>query len=275
MMNGPIRRYIYFCFAVIVLYSIYSYLLDQFYFNLQYGNTATYHYSILDYLVRFPIASFPASIAIPVLYNYFINELVNNARYNTALRFLCGLTIGLCLGYAVQRTGVSFYIGYLRPQKNLILYPAIGLSVEILRAIKLLRMRNKVNKLVVAALLLISSTSVSAQSKCLPDNVFFTDSLGNYNDKLPIPLRFVISKDSVLIQYPEQTTGQFAVFKIKEKPVCSWNEILQKGISTLVLGVEADEKILHPKLNIVFKNGYRIIELRYENSEVRVFTIRK
>jgi len=275
MTNRSFKRYILFCGAVIVLFSVYSYALDLFYFKLDHGDSGEYRYNIMDYLIRFPILSFPASIGIPVLYNYFINAVVNQSRFRWALRFIFGLGIGLCIGYAVHRTGVSLYIGPFRTQKNLILYPAIGLSVEILRAIKLLRMKSKVNKLIIAISLLIFSANVSAQSKCLSDNIFLTDSLGNYNDKLPIPLRFVISKDSVLIQYPEQVTGQFAVFKIKEKPVCSWNEDFTEGISTFVLDVEADEKILHPKLNIVYKGGNRFIELLYQNSEARIFTIKK
>jgi hypothetical protein len=115
--------------------------LDQYYYKIEYGDTAVYRDSVLAYLVSFPIYSFPASIAVPVLYNFFINGEVNKSRFRFVLRFLFGLGIGLFIGYAVQRTGVSFYIGHLRTQKNLILYPAIGVSVEILRAIKLARMK--------------------------------------------------------------------------------------------------------------------------------------
>lgn len=138
-----LKRYTFFCLVVILLFSIYSYLLDQVYYRIEYGTAEQYRHNVGDYMVSFVFFSFPFSILIPVGYNYVVNKWISIIPYSTLLRFLFGASCGLLIGYLVQRRVVSYYIGPLRAQKNLYLFPMVGISVEIIRNMKMFFQRKE------------------------------------------------------------------------------------------------------------------------------------
>ncbi len=129
---NTIGRYLIVYLAVAFLFTLYSTLLDLLFYRLDYGSAASYEFLPNTYFLYFAIGYLYPALPTVVFYNYAIN----NIFINTYVRLIIGLLLGLSIGFLIQRSGISLYIGHLRPVKNIILYSLIGISVEILRIIK-------------------------------------------------------------------------------------------------------------------------------------------
>lgn len=112
------------------------------------------------------------------------------------------------------------------------------------------------------------------QDSCLPQSVFKTDSLGNRKEKLAFPLIFIFTNDSIIVAHSRNPTKEFMSFKIQKKDSCQWNKDFTIGKTSYQLLMIYKEYSKHPKLNIIYEpNGKKYIEILYENSEERIFTI--
>ncbi|RYE27857.1 MAG: hypothetical protein EOP42_18465 [Sphingobacteriaceae bacterium] len=117
-------------------------------------------------------------------------------------------------------------------------------------------------------------TVAKAQNPCLPDSVFRTDSLGNYKEKLPIQLIFNIHSKTIEVQNNHQDNVMF--FNISEKISCNWFKNFSYGkTSYKVLTTNNPSNRRTALFNIIFeKSGKKYVELLYEGSEERIFTIK-
>jgi len=131
------------------------------------------------------------------------------------------------------------------------------------------------NKVLVCLLFLyFLSGQCKGQDSCTTVGIYKTDSAGDESEKLAFPLYFSVTIDSIIIYLQTERTIPFLSFKILTKN-CNWEKYFLKGITTYkVLLLEDDGIEKHPTLNIVFTNpAQRFIEILYENSEKRIFTI--
>jgi len=126
-------RYVCFYLAVVFFFSLYSSLLDLLFYRLDYGSEATYRFRFDLYVAYFGIGCLPLAASISILYNLALSSF----RFGYPLiRILIGVGVGLFIGLIVKTRGYSFYIGEMRPMKNVILFPLIGVSIEVIRLIK-------------------------------------------------------------------------------------------------------------------------------------------
>ena len=114
-----------------------------------------------------------------------------------------------------------------------------------------------------------------SQDRCLPDSTIRTDSLGNHKEKMAIPLVFNFHKETINVYMKGNSKDDFMLFTILEKPECNWNKDFSDGkTSYKVSTVDGKAKVQTARFNIIFKNsGQKYIELLYEGSEERIFTI--
>ena len=114
------------------------------------------------------------------------------------------------------------------------------------------------------------------QDACLSDTTFKTDSLGNESEKLDFPLYFSVTSDSINIYYWNEQTISFLSFKILTKS-CNWKKYRSEGIISYRLLLLTNDRIeKHPILNMVFVSpSHQFVEILYENSEKRIFTLAK
>lgn len=127
-----IVRYVLFYLAVVFFFSLYSALLDLLFYRLDYGPETKYRFEPGFYVLYFGLGSSLVAIPISIGYNYAISHVHLKRRF---MRIVIGLVVGICIGAIVQRRGYSLYIGDMRPQKNIILFGLIGVSLEIARLI--------------------------------------------------------------------------------------------------------------------------------------------
>ena len=116
-----ITKHLIFCSSIILLYATYSLVLDKYYFRIDHGEDYGIISSFLYYLFHISIMYFPYWIIISVFYNWVAFFGFDNLPYKTIIRL------------AFRNVEGSFYIGSLRPQRNIILFTFMGFSAEILR----------------------------------------------------------------------------------------------------------------------------------------------
>lgn len=116
--------------------------------------------------------------------------------------------------------------------------------------------------------------TISSGINCLSQTIFKTDSLGTRKEALAFPLTFTFSTDSIIVAHSRNPTKEFMSFKIEKKDTCQWNKDFTIGKTSYQLLMIYKEYTKHPKLNIIYEpSGKKYIELLYENSEERIFTI--
>ena len=128
-----ITKHLIFCSSIILLYATYSLVLDKYYFRIDHGEDYGIISSFLYYLFHISIMYFPYWIIISVFYNWVAFFGFDNLPYKTIIRLIFGTLIGFIIGLAFRNVEGSFYIGSLRPQRNIILFTFMVFSAEILR----------------------------------------------------------------------------------------------------------------------------------------------
>lgn len=109
---------------------------------------------------------------------------------------------------------------------------------------------------------------------CLSQKTFRTDSLGNNKEKLPFPLTFIFKEDSLIVGNSLNLHREFMSFRIEKKDSCQWNKDFTVGKTSYQLLMVDKQQTKRPKLNIIYEpSGKKYIEILYENSEERIFTI--
>jgi hypothetical protein len=112
------------------------------------------------------------------------------------------------------------------------------------------------------------------QDSCRSVGSYSTDSMGNEKEKILAPLIFNITHDSVIVYPGGNPIIPFLAFKILSKR-CDWNKKNSEGRTIFKLLLKENEIKKYPTLNLIYLNQkYRVIELLYENSETRIFTIK-
>jgi len=129
-------------------------------------------------------------------------------------------------------------------------------------------------KTIITAFLLIA-IAFKANSQCLKDSVFVTDSIGSYTDKMPIRLYVNIKNDSIIISPDKFLNARLLVFKIISRKRCDWNSNFTYGITSYeAMPIGTGDLPKFPLVNIIYKpNGQKYIEILYEKSEPRVLSI--
>ncbi len=120
------------------------------------------------------------------------------------------------------------------------------------------------------------STSALPSDNCLPQTIFRTDSLGKRTDKLAFALTFKFTADSIRVFAGKEhnNNSEFMAFKIEKKDICGWNSDYTIGKSSYQLILIDKRYTKRARLNIIYESGSKkYIELLYENSEERIFTI--
>jgi hypothetical protein len=119
----------------------------------------------------------------------------------------------------------------------------------------------------------LAPSQCEAQDSCRSIGSYSTDSIGNENEKIIAPLIFNITYDSVIVYPGGNPSIPFLTFKILSKS-CDWNKKLSEGRTIFKLLLKENEIEKYPTLNLIYLDQkYRVIELLYENSEKRIFTI--
>ncbi len=127
--------YIIFYLWVMFFFSFYSYILDLIFYIKEYGSTKKYIYSVVTYPAYFIFACFPVAVPLSILYNWVALNGFDSLHRKHIIRVVFGVFVGVNIGLILRDGGPSFYIGHFRTLKNLILYPLVLLSVEIVRII--------------------------------------------------------------------------------------------------------------------------------------------
>ena len=132
-------------------------------------------------------------------------------------------------------------------------------------------------KFVLTFLFVAILSLAKSQSKCLPDSTLRTDSLGTHKEKIAIPLIFHFSNETIKVYMKGNSKDDFMLFKIIERLICNWNKELTEGKTSYKVSTAGENTTDETAtLNIIFsKSGQRFIELLYDKSEERVFTISK
>jgi len=138
--TNTIGRYLAVYLGIAFLFTLYSTLLDLLFYRLDYGSAASYQFLPMTYFLYFAVGYLYPALPAVVFYNYAIN----NIFLNTYVRLIIGLLLGLSIGFLIQRSGISFYIGHLRSLKNIILFGLIGVTIELLRIVVVYFMHKKV-----------------------------------------------------------------------------------------------------------------------------------
>lgn len=118
-----------------LLYAAFSYLLDLAFYQAEYGSTEAYRHNPINYIIAFIFYLFPWSLLAPVIYNFSVIQVIGKYTQALGLRLLFALVCGLLTGYCLHRDGISYYVGDMRPLKNLILFPLITTCGELIRTI--------------------------------------------------------------------------------------------------------------------------------------------
>ncbi len=144
MDNKTALRYVYFYLSVVYFLSIYSYVLDYIFYKIDYSSFKDYRDSVVWYIVSFGIARVHILIPIIIFYNYAINNFFPDNKY---VRLLCGLFMGLLIGFLFRECGIglSIYIGKWCSLKQILVFILTGVSVELLR-ILVVKLRYKDKK---------------------------------------------------------------------------------------------------------------------------------
>ena len=114
------------------------------------------------------------------------------------------------------------------------------------------------------------------QSNCPDSSIFHTSDLGNGIEQLAIPLKFKVYRDKILIRNdaPEEKPSLMDVsFKILEKS-CKWDKDFSEGISLYKVILDDSESPRKAVISISIRDKKGKIQLLYENSDPRIFTIR-
>jgi hypothetical protein len=133
---NTIGKYVSAYLWITFFYSFYSVILDHIFFNIDYGADRGFLQSISYYFFYFIIVFFPIAVPVVFFYNWIILNAFENLAYKHFIRLFFGIFIGLIIGLSMRRTGASFYIGHLRPLKNCILFSLVGVSIELIRIVK-------------------------------------------------------------------------------------------------------------------------------------------
>ena len=134
--QNKIGKYLLFYLWVAFFYSLYSVILDNIFFNIDYGADRGFLQSISYYFFYFIIVFFPIAVPLVFFYNWVVLNGFENLTGKHFIRVFFGIFIGLMIGLSMRRAGASFYIGHLRPLKNCILFSLVGVSVELIRIVK-------------------------------------------------------------------------------------------------------------------------------------------
>lgn len=131
------KRYLLIYLATSFFFSIYSFILDLVFFQLDYGSISRYHDwgMIIGYNVWYLMFYTPYALPLAILYNLFINVYFDKED-KKVFRYVLGLMFGLVIGMQIDERGWSRYIGEYRPLKNTLLFGLVLLSVELVRTIK-------------------------------------------------------------------------------------------------------------------------------------------
>lgn len=131
--ESKIGKYLLFYLGVAFLYSFYSVVLDNIFFDIDYGTDRGFLQSISYYFFYFIIVFFPIAVPLVFFYNWVVLNGFENLTGKHFIRIFFGFFIGLMIGLSMRRAGASFYIGHLRPLKNCILFSLVGVSAELIR----------------------------------------------------------------------------------------------------------------------------------------------
>jgi len=113
-----------------VFYSLYSYLFDLIFFQIDYGSVKGYKRSPFEYMVFFFVGYIFFALPAFVIYNYIItNSIVKKTQ-----RIIIGFIIGLIIGLLINRGGYSYYIGDLRGIKSGLTLATTMFSFELARS---------------------------------------------------------------------------------------------------------------------------------------------
>ena len=124
-------------------------------------------------------------------------------------------------------------------------------------------------------LILLHFNSVG-QKKCQDTVIYYTSDMGNGIEQLNFPLKFEIKQGSILIMSPESNTQvpAFASFKIIKKE-CQWDTTFSNGISLYEIISNDPSAPRKGIINIRIHDKKGRVQLLYENSEPRIFTIKE
>jgi hypothetical protein len=124
----------------------------------------------------------------------------------------------------------------------------------------------------ISAGILFGSFKGSTQDKCIPENVYFTDSVGNMSFKMPQRFAHKINENQLRIYLSDTTTPPLIKFRIL-KTGC---EEEKPGLHTIQLDLinELNPQKVECRYNIRYNYlGAYQIELLYPNNEPRIFYI--
>jgi hypothetical protein len=127
-------------------------------------------------------------------------------------------------------------------------------------------------KLVLIWLLCAKINFCYAQNSCQPNDVYITDSIGNYEDQIPERLKFVFLKDSLHIYADSDNLCLLSFTILGNECILNKDSSIQKIVFHLLMNEDFVKKM--PTLNIIYSNREpQYFELLYPDSEIRIFTI--
>jgi hypothetical protein len=129
-----LASFLRFYFATAAFYGIFSFLTDVLCYQLDYGSLFRYRHwgSAPPYALAFLMLYFPVSLIGTACLFCMVVSFPNKEPLRW-VRYAMVLIFGLWAGYAVQRSGIHFYIGKYLEVKNMITFALTAISVEMLR----------------------------------------------------------------------------------------------------------------------------------------------
>lgn len=122
-------KYIILILPAGVFFILYNYVLDLLFYKLDYGSTEGVPNGLV-YTGYFILMYAPFLLLFLIVYNLIVDEVLD-LKQQRSLRYLMAFGIGLLTGLAVGRYGASYYIGYLRLLKNVLLFGLLLISLEL------------------------------------------------------------------------------------------------------------------------------------------------
>jgi hypothetical protein len=128
-------RYLSFYLVAAAFYCFYNSLFDSIFFQIDYGKSRSVLDNSLRYVGWFLVLCTPWFLPFLLVYNLFTNELLRNnyTVKGTATRYTAALFSGWFLGFAVGRSGVSYYHGEYRSLKSILVFISILITLELTR----------------------------------------------------------------------------------------------------------------------------------------------
>jgi len=113
----------------------------------------------------------------------------------------------------------------------------------------------------------------NAQDGCPGDVHYYTATVSNGKESMPLPLKFMIRGDSIFISSPSGNRSLLDVAFYIKSSTCQWNAQRTESESRYQLALQAENVVKYPAMTISFKAKLRTILLQYEGSEQRIFEI--